>query len=373
MKARPDLLVTLALTLAVLACSAPGATTPDEGAVATSVAATILAARPATPTYTPHPPTPALPPRNHLLWMAYEGSGDQIWVLGEGDPYLMTLPFSLGQFYDYASATNRILYATRFADHGAGPGNVAVSDLAILDVNSGSSTLLFSDNMVEALWMPNGVDVAYILATPFTYELHLRTGDGGDRILATNVTFTWGVSPTGEAIAFTRETGYEIPIDPGLYIVLVGTGEERKLSDVDKQGTGSIDDRPFWSFDGRYVTLSAWGGPDTARLVRAAIDGSDTADITLDPSLSSESWYSNSLVTLLWHPNGNQLVGIPPISMGEMGGPSPLVLYTMDPAAHTIMAGTQFGEAMGLVAWDIPGVSIWIQASDGTIQRVALP
>jgi hypothetical protein len=49
--------------------------------------------------------------------------------MDESGAQKIDLPFELGQYYDYAPATGRILYASHFADTGAGPGNIAVSDL----------------------------------------------------------------------------------------------------------------------------------------------------------------------------------------------------------------------------------------------------
>jgi Tol biopolymer transport system component len=306
--------------------------------------------------------------------MGEGGGGDHIWVLGDGQPYQRILPASVGEFYGYSRTTNQILMAAQWGDHGAGPGNVSVSDLSILDLETGQITTLLSDNVVEAAFAPNGQDIAYILAVPTTYELHWRSPDGVDRILAIDVTFTWGISPTGEQVGFTRESGYEIDIDPGFYVVDISSGEETKLSNVDKSGTGSISDHPFWNFDGSEVILSHYGGPDEARLVWARVDGSKTHDIGLQ-SGSGEPWANALISYLLWDPDGEHLYAVPAISTteGGMGGPSPLVRYRLDRTSWTLADGEQVGEVSFVLDWAVPGVSLWVLDKMGEIEEFVLP
>ena len=355
--------------LAFAGCTPKSA--PDAGQLETTVAATLPAVEsptPLQPTATSLPPAPEV-----TLWMSDGGSGDRVWVLGDGQPYERVLPVSIGSFYGYARATNRILMAAHWGDHGAGPGNVAVSDLSILDLDSGQVTTLLDDNVVEAAWAPNGQDLAYILATPTTYELHWRTQDGFDRILATDVTFTWGISPTGETIAFTRESGYELPIEPGFFAVDVATASETRLSDVDKSGTGSISDRPSWSFDGQQVILSHYGGPDEARLVWARVDGSEVHDLGVEAD-SGEVWAEVFIPFLIWDPDGGHLYALPSVYEGEggMGGLPPLVRYTLDRSTWTLTDGDQVGEAIFVIDWAVPGYSLWIRDAQGVIQEFVL-
>ena len=299
--------------------------------------------------------------------------GSTAWQLGPHEATQIELPLALGRFLDHSPVTQRILYSPDAVTHGAGPSNISVGGLAILDNASGDTELLFDDNIVEALWAPDGLAFGYILATPSTYELRWREAGGGDRLLASDVTFTWAISPTGEAVAFTRESGYGLPGTPGLYSVPVAGGAERWLSDVDKQGTGSIDDRPAWSFDGRRVLLSAWGGPGEPRIVIAAADGSGAHDLAFDPSYMGEPWFSQSMFLVLWHPDGRQLVALPAVSMGEMGGPSPLLLLQLDEALTTAVTATPVAELAGVLDWDAPGRSLWVFTQEGTVQRLALP
>jgi len=305
--------------------------------------------------------------------MAYMGSGRQIWSMAEATAYLTDLPVSIGQYYDYAPATDRILYASAFADHGAGPGNLSVSDLAILDVSTGSVSRLFDDGVVEAQWAPNGKDFAYILATDTTYELHWRSADGADRLLALDVSFTWSISPDGGRVAFTRESGYLNPASLGLYVVPASDGMAIRVSSADKSGTGSIDDQPFWSPDGETVLLPLWSGPETSRLVLARSDGGGEVDLAIDPAYASNWWYTLTIPRFLWHPDGEHLVALPAVSHDEMGGPSPLVLYRLDRVTNTLTDAAMFGEAATLIAWNVPGESVWVMSANGAVESLSLP
>ena len=376
MRRRPIAWTVVAAASVALACTFPGGAGLPANALATGVSATLTALAEASPSSPPEPsPTPeptAFPLRPAFVWMCYHCGGTEAWRLGPGAPARITLPVSVGQFYGYSHVSDRIAYAQVFADHGAGPGNLAVSDLSLLTVATGEVITLFPDNVVEALWSPDGLHLAYVLATDTTYELRVRDLSGEDRLLARDVSFSWSFSPSGDAIAFTRESGYETPGSPGLYVVSLRTGAEVRLSDVDKSGTGGIEDRPVWTLDGEYVVLCHWGGPAPPRIVMAPADGSASWDITLDESMSSEWWYTPSISGLLWFPDGTQVLALPTASM-EMGGPPPLILFTYNAATHTFGGGIQLGTVNGFVDWDVPGESLWVLAVDGQVERMATP
>jgi Tol biopolymer transport system component len=265
------------------------------------------------------------------------------------------------------------LMAARFGDHGAGPGNAAVSDLSVLDPETGEVSQILPDNVVEAAWGPDGRAVAYILATPSTYELHWRTAGGEDHLLAEDVTFTWSVAPSGEAIAFTRETGYELGVPPGLFVVTVPDGHEIQLSDADKGGVGSTGDRPAWSPDSQEVIFSLWGGEED-RLILARADGSQVFDIGLDPTASDAWWGGKPIPDLLWFPDREHLVVNSASTNAEHGplwdGPTALVVYRIDRNQQRLADGRLVGEAMGLIGWNVPGESVWAFGPDGHPQSL---
>ncbi|NIS81597.1 MAG: hypothetical protein GTO14_15650 [Anaerolineales bacterium] len=365
------LLVTfIALTACGRAIESPQV---DESQLETRVAATLSAMPEPTNIATLELPTATTVPATKILWTCYSCRGDRMWVLGDGEPYERTLPVSMGEYHGWNGESDRILFSKEFTSHGAGPGNVSVRDLSILNLTNSAVEVIHSDNVVEAQWAPDGHAIAYILATESTYELHWRTLDGMDRVLAENVTFTWSVAPSGKAIAYTRETGYELDIDPGLYLVRVDTEEEIKISDVDKHGTGSIADRPVWSPDSTEVILAHWGGPDEPRLVWAKSDGSASADLAIDPSHSEEWWYTISIPFLLWDLDGDHLIGAPAASKEMLGGPSPLVYYFFDRDSYTLTGGVLLAEISQLIGWAVPGESVWVRVFGGDFQEVPLP
>jgi hypothetical protein len=361
--------VVLASTL-TLTCSLVGPIADGSDSDAPSPAPPD-ASGPATAAVT-QPATPTIPAALNTLYAPYTSSSQQAWRLGPGEPVQFELPVPIGSFYGYSLATDRILFAQVFATHGAGPGPISVSDLAILDLATGEVQVLLPDNVVEALWAPNGRDLAYIFATPSTYELHWRDSTGDDRILARDVTFNWAISPAGDAIAFTRESRYALTVEPGLYVVGVEDGVEVKVSDADAQGFGSISDQPIWSPDGVWVALPVWAS-EPMRVSLGRADGSSALDLQIDPALGSEWWATAALANFIWHPDGVHLVAAPAASQNEMGGPVPIVVYTLDLEAGMLRQGRLIAEVGSLIGWDVPGQSVWVTSVDGIPERLALP
>ena len=367
-------LVTTALTLAVIACGPAGAFAPEDAVeVATRVAATLAALRTDTPEDSPSPISPpAATPLPARLWKSYSSGGDTGWWLDAGSATEVTLPVDPGQYYDFSAVNGKILYASHFANSGAGPGNLAVSDLWMVDYPSGTPEgLILSDTVVEALWTPDGAGVVYILATPTTYELRYRSLAADDRLLASNVAPTWSVSPSGNLAAFTRETGYDVPGAPGLFVVSLAGGSETQVSDLDRHGAGSIDDRPEWSFDEAELALPNWGFAP-GQMVIAASDGSSSGQLAAAEDLSIDPIAAALPTTVLWHPDGRHLVGFANYAE-SMGGPSPLVLYELDESLHTITGGAVLAQGFSLVGWNVPGESLYIFDENNQLVLVRLP
>lgn len=347
-----------------LACSLLGRVDGRETPTAPAVAETASA--------TPAPPVATEPASIRTLYLPYASGGRQAWQLGPGEPLQVDLPIEVGSFYGFSPLTNRMLYAPSFSDHGAGPDNIAVSDLAIYDLTAGTSETLFPDDVVEALWAPNGADLAYILATADTYELRWRSGSGEDRLLSRDVTFNWSIDPSGEAVAFTRESRYSLTTDPGLFVVRVADGVELKVAESDPQGYGSVSDQPLWSPDGAWVTMPLWATSDP-RLSLAHADGSGSLDLAIDPAHGGEWWATAAIPNFLWYPDQDRLVAAPAAGQGQMGGPSPLVVYDLDLDEGLLKNGQLLAEITALIGWDVPGRSVWILSVDGVPERVALP
>jgi len=377
MRSMKRYLLLVGISLVVIAgCgspSVPAESTPEE--LGTAVAATLTALAPS-PTVTLPPATASPIPEKRNFWVCFGCSGDSLWQLSPGPPRLIRLPASMGEYYGYSPQSNRILMAAEFGDHGAGPGNVSVSDLSILNLGTGQVTQVFPDNVVEAEWGPDGTSFAYILATPVSYELRWRTEGGEDHLLASDVSFTWSVSPSGKVIAFTRETGYELDEAPGLFVVTVPDGRITKLSDADKAGAGSIVDRPAWSPDSREVIFSLWGA-DPIRLILARADGSRVFDLAPDPAAADVWWSGMQIPEMLWFPDGehvlvNTTAIHPDAGMDGMGGTRALVTYRIDRSEHRLADGRFVGEAMGLIGWNVPGESFWSVGPEGRPESVSI-
>ncbi|HET7009287.1 MAG TPA: hypothetical protein VFI11_00805, partial [Anaerolineales bacterium] len=252
--------------------------------------------------------------------------------------------------------------------------NLASSDLWMADYPVGTvSTIVAEDTVVEAQWAPDGQALAYILATPTRYELHWRTLDGEDRIIATDLAPTWSIAPTGDLVAFTRESGYELVGAPGLYVVPVTGGAEVKLADVDRHGAGSIDDRPQWSFDGKHVALGYFTeGTLPFGLVIAASDGSSSHSVTYAPDVDADIAGGGVPMNVWWHPDGRSLVGLGG-TVVTMGGPQDAVVFELDDSLSQIVSATSFGTVAAIIDWAIPGEAVWVLAESGELVALSLP
>lgn len=321
-------------------------------------------------------PGATAPPQTSAQHCYYYPGQNELWLLAQGEVRQVALPVTVGLYFDCTAVTDRLLYGSHFPDQGAGPGQVSVTDLWLLDLATEEAEPIFNEDVVvEALWAPDGESFAYIRATDKSYELrwHSLAADdtNADRLLATDVAFTFSVSPSGKQVAFTRESGYGLDVQPGLYVVDVATGEEMRLAEVDRAGTGGIDDRPTWSPSGDYVILPLTGLGEGNGLLRAATDGSGATMLTFDPALAEEAWYEFLPTNLIWA-EPPQLLGTAFLTSPTvpMGGDPFVIRYQLNETLDTIVDGAIVAGGV-LIGWDVPGESVWVQMDD-QVQSVAL-
>jgi hypothetical protein len=213
--------------------------------------------------------------------------------------------------------------------------------------------------------------VVYLLATEATNELRWREPGGEEKLLVVNIPHLISVAPSGREVAFARESRYNLGGEPGLYIVDVESGEERKLSDADRAGTGGAD---FirWSPDEAWLVM-----PVSQQLLLAAADGSFAQVVAYDPSMAEEPWFERLPTNVLWHPQGERLVTS--VETGGPGMPDPVewlvLLIELDLANGRILAGEVAYDGGLLIGWDVPGESVWVNQTQepGTPLRVPLP
>lgn len=296
-----------------------------------------------------------------------------VWKVDQDPPELITFDGQIETAYDYSPSTQRLLHG-KFTGLGAGPGNVAVTDLQFLDLKNGMNRQIIpEENIVEAVWAPDGKHLAYVKSTSTTYELHWMSELGEDRLLASDVAFTFSVSPSGDRVAFTRESNYNINGQPGLYVVDIASGEEWSISDFDREGTGSISDRPIWNSDGSQIILPAAGILSQPGFVRAAVEGSRDNILNLTPSIQEVIGRGSIGANLLWHPDNRHLIGqVYPDMLGS--DPNRIFLFELDPALEQLISAELILEGEGeLVGWAEPGVSIWVMRQFSDLILVPLP
>ena len=387
------LLVLVTLSIAALACNAPFAA--NDNTVNVEVTVPPITEEPATeapteeatdapleePTEAPTEASTEEPPGG--LGGGPSGDGpapippsepNEVLVINDGQPEFVKLEgVETHWFFDFSDATDRVLFGPKFPDHGSGPANLSVTPLVVQDMATGEQrTLVAEEVVVDAKFSPDGHNVAYLKATPTTYEIHWLTAAGEDTLIATDALMPFSVSPDGTEVAFTRQSGYAgIVGDPGIFVVDVATGEERTISDLDRGGSGSIDDYPVWSPDGSLILMSVFGGPENTGIVVMAADGSFSRKLEWDESLSDEPFYGYVLGKIAgWTLDSGGIVGyIEPGPGSESYG---TVLLTLSDDLTTIINGTYLDREGFLLGWGAPGESVWV-TRDAEWVNVALP
>jgi hypothetical protein len=314
------------------------------------------------------------------------GASNLVGLLQQRDSWqLAAVPYPVNTFptdSDYAPATDRLL-VWRSLD-GAGPGNLSAGPLSIIDLATQTEQVVVPDNVVSAGWAPNGLDLAYILATPDSYELHWLQANGEDKVLAGHVPHSLRVSPDGRFVAFTRESHYGLETAvPGLYVVEIATGKELQLSTLDRAGYGGLDLfwKPAWSPDGSQLLLYAVADDDRAAVphesgyIWAAADGSfshflpESAFLTLiDEPLSVPENVPCLGGPPLFAPNHLIFLAgeCQPMTVGlDMGT---AVDFTLDAQTGTIITMHPLSESIvtELLAWEVPGESLLLH-QDGEV------
>lgn len=282
---------------------------------------------------------------------------------------------------DYAPATDRLL-AWNFIS-GAGPASLAAGKLSLISAAGDFTEVVVPDNVISAGWAPNGLDFAYILATPTTYELRWRTADGEEKLLAVDVPHSLHVSPDGRFVAFTRESHYGLNnSEPGLYVVEIETGLEIQVSALDRAGYGGVGLfwKPQWSADSSQLLLYASADDDRASTphdsgyVWAAADGSFSHFLSdgnllelFDVSLSSPENRPCLDTPLLFAPD-LIIVGIGeclPMTEGSpvSSYPAAIALDSQTGMVKPVQISSEIGAAK-LLAWDVPGESILLMQDE---------
>jgi hypothetical protein len=325
-------------------------------------------------------PTPAetmntqVPPPGSRYWIfpPFGSGGTKAWKVDNSQIDEILLPDFANNMYDHSWISGKILHPSSFPGQGAGPANLSVDDLWIYDIQTQQDQVIFPDqNIVEAVFAPNGEDFVYLIATADTYELHWRSASGEDRLLAVDVSPTFSVSPDGMLVAFTRETGYKVG-EPGVYIVSVDGNGERKIGSADRNGSGSISDLPIWSPDGQYILLPVENPAYPSRWVLLKTDGSAELPLRFGPEVPAE-YLRQGLSFSLWMPDSQRVLGSQ--VQGMIGPPNgqETAVFDLDLETGIITSVEQvsFGDIM-VLGWDKPGKSAWVLRNGQELHRLDL-
>ncbi|MEZ4590784.1 MAG: hypothetical protein R3D55_06535 [Chloroflexota bacterium] len=399
---KPKFFVFMGLLFLLVACGptavSPEPETASRPTVIATQAATAVPTLPPTPTIVAETavpePTTFTPRFDRFLPFANPegGSSSLTGLVRQGDGWqLERVPYPTGLYNkelgypisaswgdsDYAVATDRLLSLT--VGGGAGPSNLAVGQLFIVNLATEEIEVLF-DNVVSAGWAPNGLDFAYILATADTYELRWRTAAGEDTLLAVDVPHTLKVSPDGRFVAVTRESHYEVDgTPPGLYVVEIETGRETQISPLDRAGYGGTGPfyKPHWTPDSSQVFQFAYGNdgrsetPFETGYIWAAADGSFSHLLPLTSFTAffvDEPLDNPELVRCVGGPAlvaPNQMV-LPVGECQPMGPANPetaqFAVFSLDSQSGEVVltAVLPTPNTAQLLTWDTPGESVLI-------------
>ncbi len=357
--------------MVLFSCGLPGAQiqeTPVLEATADTPVPTIQPTESATATIEPEPTiAPA-----YYVFPPYGIAGTTAWIVEGGEATRLTLPELAYNQFDHSPLTGRLLHPSRFPNRGGGPANLSVGDLWIYNIASQTDELIFQEeNVVEAMWAPDGQGFVYLKATETSYELRYHTAQGEDWLVVEGAAPVFSVSPDGQWVAFTRETGYQVG-EPGLYVVPVNGGEARKISSVDRQGAGSIADIPLWSPDSRFILLPVSHVFDSPRWFLVAADGSLEKQLSFGPDVP-EAFRRQDFNPGLWLPDGSGFIGAQ--SQGMMDPPHAqevaVAALDLETGAISKVTPVDYGTLFP-AAWETPGEKLWAIDEDGKLSLVDL-
>jgi hypothetical protein len=370
------LILLLLVGMILAGCTLPEETTTDPTAVqemlnTLSAATDTPKAAPEALATAPLVPEPAITPA-YYVFPPFGIAGTTAWIVEAGEPTRLTLPDLAYNQYDHSPVTGKLLHPSRFPDHGAGPANLSVGDLWIYDIVSQTDEMIFQEeNIVEAMWAPDGQGFVYLKATETNYELRFHNLSGEDWLIVEGAAPVFSLSPDGQQVGFTRETGYQVG-DPGLYVIPVTGGEARKVSSVDRQGAGSVADFPLWSQDSRFILLPVSYIYDSPRWFLIATDGSLEKQLTFGPGVP-EAFQRQDFNPGIWLPDGSGFVGTQ--SQGMMDPPYAqevaVAELDLETAEITRVTPVDYG-ALFPAAWETPGERLWMIDEDGKLSLLDL-
>jgi hypothetical protein len=107
-------------------------------------------------------------------------------------------------------------------------------------------------------------------------------------------------------------------------------------------------------------------------MVLANVDGSGSAPLVFSPELASDAELGSVPTSILWHPDGQHLIGFGSYSSG-MGGPSHVMLYGLAPDGFTVDSAATLADGYALIDWNVPGRSLFILDTNSQPALVTLP
>ena len=261
-------------------------------------------------------------------------------------------PSEYAMYWDYSGA-GKLAFASAFWQRSAS-GNFSVTDFWVYDYLQGKAVLWFASNVGRVLWAPDVANgkprAALTLFDPARgdFSLAITTAPGEFKVVAQHSSYAFSWAPDGSQIAYVRRAP---PM--GLYLVSVGGGKPRKLSDFAYQDGGWMLDKPLWILE--HDVLMVADNHDRPLLV-VPLDGS--ADF-FPMALNGGNLPGPRPDVMLWDRDSMQLV-----LSGESGLAHETWAYKFSSDLRTVENSVWLADAT-LKGWWQPGESVLLLGPAG--------
>ena len=292
------------------------------------------------------------PPFTTVPRLVVADAAGELLAAREGKVSSETPPSEYAMYWDYSGAG--VLAFASASWQRAASGNFSVTDFWVYDYLQDESVLWFASNVGRVLWAPD-VDngnprAALTLFDPVRgdFSLAIATAPGEVLVVAEHSSYAFSWAPDGSRLAYVRRAP---PV--GLYLVSVGSGQPRKLSDFAYQDGGWLLDKPLWILEhGVLMVAENYDHPlravpldGSAEFIPVALDGGNLPGPRPD--------------VMLWARDSRQLV-----LSGESGLAPETWAHNFSSDLRTVEHSAWLADA-NLKGWWQPGESVLLLGPAG--------
>lgn len=279
-------------------------------------------------------------------------------------------PVEFSMYWDYSGATGKLAYASEFF-HAARGSSTSVSDLWVYDYVTQKASMWLPDNIARAAWAPletghfsdQRLAAAIYNTEEGRFDLGLVSGPGQVEWLANCASpqFSWSPDATEIAYVATSLGKDDRGVPPecqGVYVVSLGTGDVRRVSDAPNLYGGWSGDRPIWADDQGSLLFSG-ASPESVFWV---IKGDGSPPIAASMGANIQEDYLPRPQFSLWSPDHHSVIGQTEGMMDPFG----VWVYKFSDDLNTIEDAYRinwgdYSHDIMLVGWWEPGESVLLR------------